>query len=96
MGDNSEDKIIQLALKLKALADRGEGGEKEKAGALLNRLLLKHNMTIDDLTIKDLKWQEFKVKIYQRSFFNYIVDNVLGIHWEQFQHEIKKSWRLLK
>jgi len=92
MGDiKNNDKIIQLAIKLKALADRGVNHERVKAEALLNKLLAKHNMSINDLEIIESKWQEFKVKLYQRNFFNYIVDNVLGTEWEQRQHETKKS-----
>lgn len=86
----TNDKVIELAFKLKALADRGEGGEKVNAKALLDKLLLKHGMTIDDLEVQDLKWQEFKVKLFQREFFGHIVDNVLGIHWKQYQHEKKQ------
>ena len=85
------DKVLKTLMALKALAERGEGGEKEKAHALFNKLLGKHGLTLEDLEIKDLKWQWFKVKIYQRTFFNYIVDNVIGENWEQRQHETKKS-----
>lgn len=85
------DKVLKKLFALKELAERGERGEKQKAGALLNNLLFKHGMTLDDLEIEDLKWQEFKVKIFQRNFFSYIVDNVLGTAWEQYQHQEKKE-----
>ncbi|HXP52140.1 MAG TPA: hypothetical protein VN922_19445 [Bacteroidia bacterium] len=40
-------KIIELAKKLKALAERGVGGEKVNAEKMLQDLLKKHNITLD-------------------------------------------------
>ena len=43
------EKNIELAKKLKALSDRGVGGEKINAEKLLNDLLKKHGLTIEDV-----------------------------------------------
>ncbi len=43
------DKYIELAKKLKAHADRGFDGEKINAEKMLNRLLEKHGITIEDI-----------------------------------------------
>lgn len=43
------DKHLDLIKKIKALADRGIGGEAKNAKTLLDKLLLKHNMTIEDI-----------------------------------------------
>ncbi len=42
-------KHIELAKKLKALADKGIGGEKINADKMLNDLMKKHNLTIEDI-----------------------------------------------
>ena len=51
------EKHIELGKKLKALADRGVGGEKVNAQKLLHALLKKHNITIQD--IEGEKTQEY-------------------------------------
>jgi hypothetical protein len=43
------NKNIELAKKLKALSDRGIGGEKVNAQKLLDDLLKKHNLSIEDI-----------------------------------------------
>ena len=43
------DKILELAKKLKALADRGIGGEKQNAQIMLERLCQKHGILISDI-----------------------------------------------
>lgn len=42
-------KFLDLAKKLKALADRGEGGEKENAAQMLESLIKKYGINIDDI-----------------------------------------------
>ncbi|TDD77128.1 hypothetical protein [Flavobacterium caseinilyticum] len=42
-------KTIELAKKLKALADKGIGGEKINAEKMLTDLLKKHNLTIEEI-----------------------------------------------
>ena len=42
-------KHIGLAKKLKALADRGIGGEKDNAEKMLNEFLFKHNISIEEV-----------------------------------------------
>lgn len=48
---NTEEriKILDKAKKLKALADRGVGGEKENAYRMLNAYMAKHNITENEL-----------------------------------------------
>jgi len=49
MKKNDESKYIELGRKLKAIAERGIGGEKINAEKMLENLLKKHNLTIDDI-----------------------------------------------
>lgn len=44
-----DDFLRQRLIKLLALSERGIGGEKENAQTMLKKLLVKHNVTLDDL-----------------------------------------------
>ncbi len=55
-----EPKIIDLAKKLKALAEKGVGGEKMNAERMLSDLMKKHKITEADINgeeIKDFFWK---------------------------------------
>lgn len=69
-------KLIDLAKKLKALADRGEGGEKENAENKLLELMLKHNITLDDIEENRIESHVFKIELAYRRFFMQIVCSV--------------------
>ena len=75
----NNEKVIELAIKLKALAERGEGGEKDKARVLMEKLLAKHGMTIEDLEVQELKWHSFRLDEHQILFFQHIVYSVVGM-----------------
>lgn len=47
-----KDRIVELARKLLALAERGVGGEKENAQFMLDELLAKHGLLITDIEPK--------------------------------------------
>lgn len=47
----SRTKILDKAKKLKELADRGVGGEKENAKLMLEKYMLKHNITESELSL---------------------------------------------
>lgn len=73
------DKIIELAKKLKALADRGVGGEKENAIEKLERVMQKHGITIDDINGRLKKDFDFHLrKEITFDFVNQVVASVLG------------------
>ncbi len=56
-----ENRIKQRLIKILALAKRGVGGEKENAERMLNSLLKKHGMTLDDLEDQENRqWRWFK------------------------------------
>ena len=53
---SERNKILDKAKKLKELADRGIGGEKDNAKVMLEKWMLKHNITMNELeghTISD-------------------------------------------
>ena len=89
----SANKIIELAKKLKALADRGIGGEKINAEAMLNALMKKHKITAED--IEGEKTQEYFLKLdpTQVRIFNQIAKKINGsikIHGEFPKKIIRK------
>ncbi len=79
-----DSKHLQLARKLKALADRGIGGEKTNAKAMLNKLLSKYRLTKQDLESEEIKEYSFKVKEDQIKFFYQVGSTILGEHYMVF------------
>ena len=69
-------KYIELAKKLKALADRGIGGEKVNAEKMLNALMKKHKKSIED--IEGEKQEDYYLKIDSThiKIFNQIAKKV--------------------
>jgi hypothetical protein len=49
------NKAIETAKKIKELADKGIGGEKQNAKELLDRFLKKNNLSLDDLESEEKK-----------------------------------------
>lgn len=54
-------KEIELLTKLKVLAERGIGGEKENAKVMLSKLMKKYNLTIEDIETETLNKYHFKL-----------------------------------
>lgn len=69
-------KHLELAKKLKALADRGIGGEKINAEKMLANLLLKHNLTIEDIEGEKTFEYFFKLKPEDVMIWSQIVGHV--------------------
>ncbi len=75
------DKAVSLIRKLKALSERGVGGEKYNAQKALEKFLLKNNLTLDDLETIDIKEHEFK-KCSARHriiFFGIVLSTIPGL-----------------
>jgi len=71
------NKVIELAKKLKALADKGIGGEKTNAETLLKKFLKKHNLSIDDIENKtEYSHYYFKAKGINAHLLNQIAKRV--------------------
>ena len=74
----SDDKVTELAKKLKELAERGVGGEKQNAEYHLQRLLEKHGMTLEDILEEKRDVREFKVPKEKEEFFFQVAASVVG------------------
>ena len=71
-------KFIELAKKLKALAEQGVGGEKVNAEIKLRALMQKHNISMSDIEEPVLVERVFIIPDKYRRLFMYIVMNVCG------------------
>jgi hypothetical protein len=85
------NKILDLAKKLYALSERGIGGEKENAANMLNNLMEKHSISLDDIIGEIKKKHFFIVKLEQRKFFFQVVASVIGNIESYFELEGKKT-----
>lgn len=54
--DIDRDKILAKASRLLAMAERGESGERDNARRMLNDMLDKHGLTLDELDDNQPKW----------------------------------------
>lgn len=72
------EKVLELAKKLKALADKGIQGEKDNAKAMLEKYMVKHNITLQDIEGEVVKSHSFKVPVKHFKLFLQIVANVMN------------------
>lgn len=73
------DKYIELAKKLKALADRGLGGEATTAKRILDNYLKKHNLTILDIEGEKKTLEVFRTNNKYKKLFLQVASTVIGI-----------------
>lgn len=73
------DDKIAWALKLKALAERGVGGEKENAAKLLETIMKKYNIDESVLNQSEIKHREFKYRDkIEDKLLNQIIYKITG------------------
>lgn len=91
------EKVLELAKKLKALADRGVDGEKESAQAMLEKLMAKHGITIDMIETPDIGDHQFLMEDKDYRFWRQVVSSVLGKGYDVFVFPIdRRNRRKLK
>lgn len=73
-------KYLELAKKLKLLADQGHGGEKENANEMLLRIMRDHNITMDQIEDPARDYVVFKVLnlIDAKFIFSQTAMSVIG------------------
>lgn len=69
-------KIIDLARKFKALAERGDGGEKLNAERMLAELMEKHGLTIEDIEGSAVKDYYFNLTDINKQLWIQVVGSV--------------------
>lgn len=75
-----DSKTLSRIEKLKALAERGVGGEKVNAQRMLTNLLKKHGMSLDDLASEEtvMHWIKWRGGIIYRRLLSQIMTEVCG------------------
>lgn len=73
-----DSKAEQIIKKVKALAERGVGGEKTNAQALLKKLMEKHGVKDEDLEDDKKIWNLVFVPAERRALFYQVAGTVLG------------------
>jgi len=71
-------KLIELAKKIKALAEQGVDGEKETAQRKLEKFLKDHNLTLDELEEDVINPYCFYITEKQFKLFIQVVANVIN------------------
>lgn len=66
-------KHVELAKKLKALADKGIGGEKTNAQKMLSALLKKHKLTLKDIEEEKKSLHYFKITSDKAQLLHQII-----------------------
>lgn len=91
-------KYIELAKKIKALADKGVDGEKENAEKLLQYLMKKHNISIEDLEDEKKEMFYFKIESYSHDLEFKILNQLCGIFevklYGKFTLKLMREYRL--
>lgn len=85
----SHAKTLELAKKLKALADRGVGGEKVNAKNLLLKLLKNHGMTMADLESELEDYHYFHLKESNTPLFYQVTSTILGDNFKRYKDNSK-------
>lgn len=78
------EQLLQLARKLKALADQGEGGEKRNAREMLESFMRKHKINYSMLESEVKREREYFVTDEQNQFFCQVVCNVMRSGFDIF------------
>lgn len=84
----NEDKIRDLAKKLKALADRGIGGEKYNAQQKLDELLKKHGIRLEDIADEKKTDHLLRFKSGQAVIARHVVYLVIGYQKTMYVHKL--------
>lgn len=91
-------KYIELAKKIKALAEKGIDGEKENAAKLLDSLMKKHNISMEDLEDEKLEKFYFKIEIYKHELEVRILHQLVGMFqlklYGCFPQKLVREYRL--
>lgn len=81
-----ENQYIELAKKLKKLAETGVGGERYNAQKQLDRVMEKHGITKEQLE-DDVKVDVvFKIRRHQKRLFGQVLASVIGMNAPAFSY----------
>lgn len=90
------EKYLELAKKLKMLAEKGSGGEKLNAEMMLKKLMEKHGFTMQDIEGEEKLYHYFKVGAKDRFLFDQVASTVLGSTFSIFGDQRKRGYLVLE
>ena len=85
-------KYLEIAWKLKALADKGKDGEKYNAQKQLDRIMKKYNITMEMLLVEEQEIIAFKIPMRLHDLFLRIGMSVTGIKRFWGKSKAKRSF----
>lgn len=73
----TEERIKERIKALQALAEKGDGGEKINAQKLLDKILEKYDVTLDEVNEEEIKYYDFHYKsIFEKKLLVQVVAKV--------------------
>lgn len=90
-----DEKILNLAKKLQALAERGTGGEKENAEIMLAKLAEKYSIDLKDLQSVKKQHRIFKFdenNNFHKKFVQQVIASVIGAADFYYAGLIHNNW----
>jgi len=89
------ERILELAKKLKALAERGEGGEKVNAFDQLQKLIKKYDLNLEDFETAKLSYRVFAFDMHDethKKFVRQVIISVIGLTDMYYNGLIHNNW----
>jgi len=84
------EKYINLAKKLKQLAERGIGGEKYNVEIKLKELMMKYNLRIEDIEGEKEDFHTFNFEPHNKKLFFQVASTLLGSDYDTYSLGGKK------
>jgi hypothetical protein len=85
------NKIHELLLKLKALAEKGEGGEQTNAQSKLEEIAIKHDVDLSELDSPNKSNRKFRFKVRHKLLNAQIIRMVCGEKVEIYAYKDRPS-----
>lgn len=91
-GGEIDEKVQAKLRKLQALAERGVGGEKANAQRMLEKLMARHGLTLEDLGAerREVRWFKYTTTLERRLLFQ-IASKVIGPGYDGTYFSRKRS-----
>jgi len=85
---DNKNKGLNLARKLKVMAERGEQGEAQNAAAKLDQLMKRYSLTMDDIEGEELKDRTFILpKEVDTDFISQVASSVFGRNYSIYGYK---------
>lgn len=91
-----DSKILDLAKKLNELAKQGEGGEKQNAADMLERIMKKHGITWDMLDSSVPKERIIYYDLEQKDFLFQVISSVIRDYTSYYYKADKRKTKKIR